>query len=165
MARRRLDCCRRNSSRFGAVAGLMLSCAVALSVDGCGASKSHPVPTVADKSKLVSDSRSSASAPETFRSRQPLPSCGEIVLDQTQSVPQLPLDCMASAAGGVGAEFALAQPTSEGDYIVTFYRVGPAISGVDVFVDATRDQFGKQEWREGSCPSVRSMLDPQVCNL
>ncbi len=72
---------------------------------------------------------------------------------------------MASAAGAGGAEFALARPTSEGDYIVTFYRVGPAISGVDVFVDATRDQFGKGEWRQGSCPSVRSMLDPKVCSL
>ncbi|HEV7166519.1 MAG TPA: hypothetical protein VGN49_00965 [Micrococcaceae bacterium] len=146
-------------------AGLLLTCVAALPIEGCGGAASSPLPTFTDKSKVISDSRSSASAPDAFRSRQPLPNCGGIVLDQAQSVPQTALDCMASAAGAAGAELALARPTSEGDYVVTFYRVGASISSVEVFVDATRDQFGKQEWRQGSCPSVRSMLDPRVCDL
>ena len=154
----------RNSSRAGGAAELLLAWVAVLSVAGCGVSMSSPIPSFTDKPKLISDSRSSKSAPDTFRSRQPLPGCGEIVLDQAQSVLQPPLDCMASAAGAGGAELAVALPTSEGDYIVTFYRVGPSISGVEIFVDATRDQFGKKDWRQASCPSVRTMLDPLVCN-
>ncbi len=144
---------------------VLVSVSVALSLVACVGPGSRPVPTPVDKSRIISESRTSVAAPEAFRLRPRLPSCGDVVLEQGQTPPQAPLDCLDSASTAGGAEFALARPTSEGAYIVTFYRAAPSIDGVEVFVDATRDQFGQQEWRQGTCPSVASISDPQTCNV
>jgi len=53
-------------------------------------------------------------------------------------------------------------PTTEGDLIV-YYRVGPAIDGLEVFRDATHDKFGQQAWSHELCPGTITVTEPLGC--
>ncbi|WP_427015803.1 hypothetical protein ACQCSX_13405 [Pseudarthrobacter sp. P1] len=114
---------------------------------------------------LIDESRASSAAPADFKSRRELPSCGDIVLKQGETIPQSAANCLALAATQDGAELAIAQPTTEGDYIVSFYRVTPLMNFVQVYVDATRDQFGAKEWHTGTCPTALDIVKPGGCTL
>lgn len=64
-------------------------------------------------------------------------------------------DAFRCFAGAVerrsGAELARASMTDEGDVVVRYYRAVPGASGVEVFVDATRDKFGSSRWLQARC--------------
>jgi hypothetical protein len=96
-------------------------------------------------SEVIASSRDSATAPADFRDRTTLPSCGDFELGQGESLPANAVDCLKNA-GEEGAELAFSQPTTEGDPIVYFYRVGPADAGVELFIDGTKDSYGSGEW-------------------
>ena len=69
-----------------------------------------------------------AVAPAAFVGREPLQSCGDVRLDQGESVPDDLYRCLDEAAA-TGAELVVTMPTTEGDPIVSYYRVGPQIDG------------------------------------
>lgn len=102
----------------------------------------------------LDESKRSRLAPDTFRERKPFLSCGEFVLDQGAEVPQAAWDCLA---GGVadGAELVEVRPTIEGDPVISYYRVGPGIAGVEIYYDASFDAYGSGEWSRTLCK-----LDP-----
>ena len=113
---------------------------------------------------------SQQSTPETaesdnstsFRERPVLASCGEIRLDQGETVPGEAWACM-EAALSTGAELVVDMPTTEGDPIVTYYRVGPSIEGLEVFRDTTQDEFGPRAWSHELCPDTTSPSEPVGC--
>ncbi len=102
-------------------------------------------------------------APASFTEREPLGSCGEIELGQGESVPDDAWECLD--AGLVeGAELVVRAPTTEGDPIVRYYRVGPAIDGLEIFTDGTADSFGDGGWTHELCPATEDVRDPQGCS-
>lgn len=101
-------------------------------------------------------------APAAFVDRAPLVSCGDVQLDQGESVPDDLYRCLDDAAA-TGAELVVTMPTTEGDPIVHYYRVGPQIDGVELFVDATRDAFGSRRWVHLLCPEATSASAPGEC--
>jgi hypothetical protein len=109
----------------------------------------------------IAASRQSADAPVEFRMREPLPSCGNIELGQGEIVPDAAWECM-NAAFESGAELAVVQPTTEGDPIVTFYRVGPSIRGMDVITDSTLDTYGFG-WLVQRCVDTFDAREPAGC--
>jgi hypothetical protein len=136
----------RRGPRAGIRAVALL--AVAAAVGGCGSP----------------DSR----APGAFVHRQPLASCGKIHLSQTQvsggeTVPADAWACL-DAAFKSGAELVVEMPTSEGAQVVSYYRVGPDIDGMEVFHDATRDRFGSQAWSHELCPDTTTTTEPLGCH-
>ena len=110
---------------------------------------------------IIDESRSSADAPEEFRTRTPLPACDDVVLDQGTQIPDASVACIEEA-GSDGAELAVVQPTVEGDPLVTFYRVGPGIDGMEIWDDATRDTFGDKRWHRAECETI-SVFTPTGC--
>ena len=86
----------------------------------------------------------------TFEDRAPLDSCGELVLGQGESVPGDAWDCLASGVD-TGAEFVVAMPSTEGDSIRYYFRAGPEIAGVEIFIDATADAWGTGKWDRRLC--------------
>lgn len=109
----------------------------------------------------IASSRQSDAAPAEFRQREPLSSCGNIELVQGETVPDSAWACM-DAASGSGAELTVVQPTTEGDPIVTFYRVGPNIRGMDVITDSTLDTFGFG-WLVQHCVDTVDAREPIGC--
>jgi hypothetical protein len=109
---------------------------------------------------IIDESRTSADAPAEFRERDLLPPCADVVLDQGTQIPDASVACVEKA-GPEGAELAVVQPTIEGDPIVTFYRVGPGIDGMEIWDDATRDTFGGG-WHRAVCSTV-SVFTPDGC--
>lgn len=110
----------------------------------------------------LEESKRSESAPAAFRDRTALFSCGDFVLDQTMEVPPEAWDCLA---GGVddGAEVTIVRPTTEGDPIITYYRVGPEIDGMEYFTDPTLDKFGADTWEHMLCAVGTHPLDVVNC--
>ena len=102
-------------------------------------------------------------APVEFTDRAPLPSCGEIVLDQGETIPEDALDCMEAAVEADGGELKVTSPTVEGDPIVTYYRVGPGIDGVDMFIDGTADAYGAGTWIHENCPGDATISEFGGC--
>lgn len=109
----------------------------------------------------IAASRQSDDAPAEFRQREPLPSCGDVELAQGETVPDQAWACMNAAFGG-GGELAVLQPTVEGDPIVTFYRVGPDIRGMDLIIDSTLDTFGFG-WLVQHCVDSVDAREPAGC--
>jgi len=109
----------------------------------------------------IAASRHSPDAPASFRERPELESCGEFVVEQAESFPDDGLACL-DAAFDSGAELVVQVFTTEGDPVVFYYRVGPTIQGIEIFVDSTLDQYGVG-WSHQSCPSATSFLDQTDC--
>ncbi|QNE46386.1 hypothetical protein F1C58_05320 [Glaciihabitans sp. INWT7] len=101
--------------------------------------------------------------PPEFTDRSPLVSCGEIVLAQGDTVPPGAIRCMDEAAGKSGAELSISSPTTEGDAIISYFRVGPEIDGIDQFVDATRDSFGPRRWTYQHCRGNVTISEYGAC--
>lgn len=91
-------------------------------------------------------SGNSRSAPEAFRDRAQLASCGKVVLTPAGRLNPRTIDCLKSKAASGGAELVVLQRTVEGDPIVRYYRVGPNIDGLEIFSDNTQDKFGRRTW-------------------
>lgn len=115
---------------------------------------------------VIEESRSDSSAPDSFRDRTELPLCRGVVLDQGESLRPEALKCLERGYAESGAELAVASPTTEGDLIVSHYRITPRAASLQIFVDATRDKFGGGNWEESSCPlpqgadSIAACLGP-----
>jgi hypothetical protein len=109
---------------------------------------------------IIDESRASAAAPSEFRDRTPLPACEDVSLEQGTQIPDASVACIEQA-GPEGAELGIVQPTTEGDPIVTFYRVGPGIPGIEIWDDATRDAFGGG-WHLTRCRTI-SVFAPEGC--
>jgi len=104
-------------------------------------------------------------APASFVEREPLASCGQIILGQMESVPADAWACL-DAAFGSGAELAVTTPTTEGDPMVTYYRVGLGIEGMELFSDSTADEYAApadRRWSHWLCPETVSAPDPEGC--
>ncbi|TDE93878.1 hypothetical protein EXU48_10385 [Occultella glacieicola] len=131
-----------------------------LALAGCSTETSAPAPldspysSSAPGESLIETSRTSAAAPAQFRDREPLPDCGDVVFQQGE--PEWPADvvtCLNTAGGadGPGAETAVQRPTVEGDPIITYYRVGAGIDGIEIYTDATQDLLGSRTWEYRTC--------------
>lgn len=107
----------------------------------------------------------SAAGTSPFPERIPLPACDPVVLAQGEVVPPEAWDCLNDAAAATGAELAVTTPTVEGDPITSYYRVGPGIEGLEVYVDGTKDRFGDPQhpWTYTSCPQTVDASEPAGC--
>ena len=98
----------------------------------------------------------------SFEARAPLPSCGSLVLDQGISLERAGRDgitCLAAAlTSGKGGELKVQEPTTEGDPVVSYYRVTKQRT-TEVYVDSTRDKFGDVDWSYSSCSKPTSVLE------
>jgi len=98
----------------------------------------------------------------SFTDRTVLASCGELSLGQGEEVPADAWACM-DAASDSGAELVVEMPTTEGDPILTYYRVGPGIDGLELFSDTTQDSFGPRTWSHEVCPDTVTVSEPLGC--
>lgn len=89
--------------------------------------------------------------PPAFTNRTELPDCGSITLDQGESL-EWPADIAECLAIPEGGEAMVQYPTTEGDPIREYYRVGPGVRGVEIYTDHTDDAFGTQAWTHQVCP-------------
>lgn len=111
----------------------------------------------------LAESKTDPGAPVAFRDRVPLASCGEYVVDQGVVAPDIPWDCLDGATE-TGAELVVVQPTVEGDPVITYYRVGPEIEGLEMFYDASFDAFGSGTWHSYTCPETMTAAEPLGCD-
>lgn len=111
----------------------------------------------------LAESKRSGAAPEAFTNRKPLFSCGEFVLGQGASMPPAAWDCLAEHLE-TGAELVEVQPTIEGDPIMSYYRVGPEIDGMEYFNDPTFDKFGADEWTHMVCALAPDDISMSLAN-
>jgi hypothetical protein len=140
------------------IARLAVTVGVALALAGCVHGGALPGPWPDDP---IGSSRQSEGAPAEFKNREPLTTCGDVELSQGEGVPDSAFACLNDAFGS-GAELAVVQPTVEGDPVVTFYRVGPNIRGMDVFTDFTLDSFGSG-WSVQHCVVTVDVREPAGC--
>lgn len=110
---------------------------------------------------LIGTSQTSSDAPAEFKDREPLASCGDLILGQGEPIPRVAFDCL-DGARDTGAELAVVMPTTEGDPIVTYYRVGPNIQGMDIFSDMTLDAYGGG-WQVQHCTTTIQASQPAGC--
>lgn len=85
-----------------------------------------------------------------FEGRESLEACGELLLGQGESVPADAWDCLEATAS-TGAEFVVGTPTTEGDTIRYYFRAGPDLDGVEIFIDRTEDKWGTGKWDRRQC--------------
>lgn len=111
----------------------------------------------------VAASRLSSAAPAGVRDGLPRTSCGDITLGHGERIPAAAVECIDSAIGRSDAELAVLSPTTEGDPIVTFYRTVPPAGGIEIYTDATQDNFGPKTWTHQSCPTVTSVTSLRGC--
>jgi hypothetical protein len=137
---------------------MSFACILALLVAGCVQMTPDRMPWPDDP---IGASRTAPDAPPAFQDREPLPSCGEVELDQGEAIPQRAIDCMVDAMA-TGAELAVLQPTIEGDPLVSYYRVGPGINGIEIFTDGTLDTFGGGWWHQ-QCADAQDIIAPKEC--
>ncbi|MBD8060216.1 hypothetical protein IC607_14700 [Cellulomonas sp. JH27-2] len=69
----------------------------------------------------------------------------------------------AEAAHGTGAELQLTSWTTEGDPIVTRYRTGAGIDGIEMTTDSTADSFGEQVVTRQTCADLTTGDTLAVC--
>lgn len=110
---------------------------------------------------LLEVSQSSPEAPAEFRERAPLSLCPVVVLEQGKAMPASMFDCLNYGFDS-GAEMVAIQPTTEGDPVVTYYRVGPDIDGVDIVTDMTSDKFGGG-WHVQHCTTTTDVNELSGC--
>ncbi|ROS31453.1 hypothetical protein [Cellulomonas sp. PhB150] len=100
--------------------------------------------------------------PAFVSDRPSLEPCGTVTLGQGETVPTEAWTCF-DAAAATGAELVVSRPTTEGDPIVTYYRAGPGITGVEVLTDTTADAFGPRTWTHELCARMDGAHDPRDC--
>jgi len=103
--------------------------------------------------------------PQSFTAREQLPSCDPVDLSQGEVVPDAAWSCL-DGASEEGAELVVTMPTTEGDPIVTYYRVGPKIQGVELFIDNSADAYAGIEdrgWSHQLCPETSTAHEPLGC--
>ena len=90
----------------------------------------------------------SPDAPDSFRGRPRLPSCGYAVHSFRQVPDPRVLECFRRAAlpSSPGAEMVSLAWTVEGGPVISYQRVGPGIDGLETFIDASRDNDGAGRW-------------------
>ncbi len=97
-----------------------------------------------------------------WESRESLPSCGSLQLQQGEELKvdgETELACMERAMdSGRGAELTVTYPTTEGDPVTDYYRVTPDGS-TEVYTDSTQDAFSDQKWSFANCNQPNTVLD------
>lgn len=136
------------TARKGAIG---LAAVALLAVSGCASTFPGPQNLPKD---LFAAARSSPKAPHGFVDGVKRESCGEITLDQGESLPTDTVDCINAAIGVADAQLAVVAPTTEGDPVVTFYRTSASAGGVELFVDAEYDRFGSGSWTHETFPTA-----------
>ena len=131
---------------------LMASAAIILS--GC---------QTASGADVIEESRSDSSAPDSFRDRTELPLCRDVVLDQGESLGPEALECLERGYAENGAELAVASPTTEGDLIVSHFRITPNAASLQIFIDTTRDTDGGGNWQASACPLPQGVDSIAAC--
>jgi hypothetical protein len=97
---------------------------------------------------------------DRWSSRETLPSCGTVVLNQGDSLEQPDTDgvaCLNAALGSRhGAELKVTYTTTEGNPITGYYRVTP--DGIfEIYTDSTHDNYGDQRWGYEECGARQSL--------
>jgi len=101
---------------------------------------------------IFEEARALPSAPLALKqSRNPI-YCGEVVLDQGESVATEHLECLQNFLGAEDVEFAFSRPTTEGDPIVSFLIGAPGSDEFDVYTTDHWDKWGSDEWLHHRCP-------------
>jgi hypothetical protein len=89
--------------------------------------------------------------PEWVVNRKPLESCGQEQVGHGEGTDVAARTCLLEGfEGGRGAELISTVTSVEGDPITRFVRVHEN-GTVEIFVDATRDQFGSGAWERLVC--------------
>ena len=89
--------------------------------------------------------------------------CGEIVLGQGEAVPDEAWACL-DGARETGAVLRVTALTTEGDPVLTVYRVGPYVDGLEITTDWTQDRFaGDQTVTVETCPDTVTAAQPEGC--
>ena len=103
--------------------------------------------------------------PQSFASRPALPSCGELQIAQGERVPDDAWECLDQAVAGGGAELVVTSPTTEGDPTTTYYRVGPGIDHLELFIDVSQDAYRGDgpAWSHQVCPDTLTAAAPLGC--
>lgn len=114
---------------------------VAAPIDGPG-----EVPLSDEELGIIDASRASVTAPVKFRERTQLVDCGEKKLTSLTGTDPRDFDCLTPSNRPQTAELVTLRRTVEGDPIVTYYRVGPDIDGIEVFIDNTLDRYRSKDW-------------------
>lgn len=97
--------------------------------------------------------------PDWVANRQPLPSCGEEVVEQGASFDVAARECILDAfADGHAAELISTQRSVEGDPIISYIRVH-ANGTVEIFVDARADRFKSADWTRQHCDRIMPVAD------
>jgi hypothetical protein len=99
---------------------------------------------------------------DQWEDRATLPDCGSVILEQGETLrrhARSELACLRAALDSKGGgELKVRSPTVEGDPITEYYRVTPT-GTTEIYVDATEDQFGDQEWSFAQCDQPTTVLD------
>jgi len=121
----------------------VLACLVTAAVAGCSLLRGDPVR-------------------DQWENRATLPDCGSVVLTQGETLRRhapAELACLRAALDSKsGAELTVQFPTAEGDPITEYYRV-TRTGSTEIYVDATEDEFGDQEWSFAQCDQPSTVLD------
>ena len=104
------------------------------------------------REKIIESSRYSDAAPSGFRNRPTLHSCGDVRLVGNDEIPAAALLCLERHWAD-GSELGVSHRTKRGDWIVSFYRFGPDITGREVYTDLTRDPHSAGGWDYSACTS------------
>lgn len=92
----------------------------------------------------------------------PVADCGSVQVGQGEEVvtsARAEVACLQEALDlGEPAELTVETPTSEGDPIITYYRVLPD-GTTEAYVDATGDTYGSGGWAFTSCDQPTSAID------
>jgi hypothetical protein len=111
---------------------------------------------------LLSGCSGSDPVQERWASRDPLPSCGSLQLQQGADLEvsgTKELGCLRRALGaGRGAELTVRYPTTEGDPITDYYRV-VADGTTEVYTDSTQDANSDERWSFADCDQPGSVLE------
>ena len=97
--------------------------------------------------------------PDWVANRQPLPSCGQEVVEQGATFDVAARECVLDAfAEGRAAELISTQRSVEGDPIISYIRVH-ANGTVEIFVDSRADGFKSADWSRLRCDRLVPVAD------
>jgi hypothetical protein len=106
-----------------------------------------------------------APPPDWVTNRQPLEPCGEEAYGHGEGVDVEARECLIAAfEAGRGAELITTMTSVEGDPITRYIRVHEN-GTVEIFHDATQDQYGSGGWERLRCErlvAVEGSDDPDV---
>lgn len=132
---------------------LVAATSIALALSGCA---SPPVSTL---------NPAGPGAPDDFTGRFALPSCGEYGVGNGIPLPPEAIECFRKAVEGDGAELIITMATTEGDPIVHYFRTGPGVEGIEIFIDGTADRFGSGGWDYAACDGEQAITDETICGI